>query len=537
VQDQRRIPVIDLFAGPGGLGEGFSSYLAGRSRRAYSIRLSIEKDPIAHRTLELRALYRHLRESAVPDDYYDHLRGSVSRDDLFNAPGVRNILEEVQREARCATLGHTSSTVVDAWIADAIRGEDDWVLIGGPPCQAYSLAGRSRRRNEDRSTFEGDHRHLLYEEYLRIIRRFHPPVFVMENVKGILSSTLGGKRIFERIVGDLASPRPGLRYEIRSFTSAGTPTSPAGYIIEAEKFGVPQARHRVILLGVREDYSARRHRLLVLQPRRSKASDVLSGLPPLRSRLSREPDSPAAWRRAIADTVSMLGNWPFLFADLLNARMQSALHDAATLTETGGDFVPATVESGDRSPLQAWLTDTSLGGFCGHRSRSHIRSDIQRYFFLAAFGDVFKFSPRLGEFPPALLPDHRNVDSPDTPFEDRFRVQLWDAPSTTLVSHIAKDGHYYVHPDPKQARSLTFREAARLQTFPDNYHFAGNRTEQFVQAGNAVPPYLAVQLAGVVHSLLDVESAGTGDDDPDGTGAPSSSARPEVRQALRRGVL
>ncbi len=131
-----------------------------------------------------------------------------------------------------------------------------------------------------------------------------------------------------------------------------------------------------------------------------------------------------------------------------------------------------------------------------------MRSDLHRYMFAACFLESFGCVPKIGQFPAKLLPDHRNVDLEEIPFKDRFRVQPWDCPSTTIVSHIAKDGHYYIHPDPAQCRSLTVREAARLQTFPDNYFFEGNRTDQYTQAGNAVPPYLALQLGHVVAELL-----------------------------------
>src|SRR5690606_12728517 len=139
--------------------------------------------------------------------------------------------------------------------------------------------------------------------------------------------------------------------------------------------------------------------------------------------------------------------------------------------------------------------------------KAHMTEDLHRYLFAACYADVKGVSPKLDEFPPALWPRHSNV-IPDEAgkianFRDRFRVQIWDQPATTITSHIRKDGHYFIHPDPLQCRSLTVREAARLQTFPDNYFFEGTRTEQFEQIGNAVPPFLAYQLADIVAAVLE----------------------------------
>jgi DNA (cytosine-5)-methyltransferase 1 len=127
-------------------------------------------------------------------------------------------------------------------------------------------------------------------------------------------------------------------------------------------------------------------------------------------------------------------------------------------------------------------------------------SDIARYYFTALYGMATKSSPKLSEWPTKLLPVHRNATSGN--FADRFRVQLKNAAATTITSHIAKDGHYYIHYDPTQCRSLTVREAARIQTFPDNYFFEGPKTQQFHQVGNAVPPYLAHKIAEIVHKTL-----------------------------------
>jgi len=153
------------------------------------------------------------------------------------------------------------------------------------------------------------------------------------------------------------------------------------------------------------------------------------------------------------------------------------------------------------SELATFLDDPSLIGVSAHETRGHMPSDLARYLYAAAFATAEGRSPRAHQFPDILAPNHRNWKTGK--FNDRFRVQVGNAPASTVTSHISKDGHYFIHPDPTQSRSLTVREAARLQTFPDNYHFMGNRTEQFVQVGNAVPPFLALQIAEVLLPIFD----------------------------------
>ncbi|WP_198120013.1 DNA cytosine methyltransferase [Massilia rhizosphaerae] len=512
--ERSRIPVIDLFAGPGGLCEGFSSIVDENGLPQFSVKVSIEKDPIAHRTLMLRALFRKFPKGRAPDAYYEYVRGKITREEFLAHPDIIAAAEEAANEARCAELGATDHKTIDAWIKEGIGGNANWVLIGGPPCQAYSLAGRSRLRGKDPKAFESDKRHFLYTEYLRIIQEFSPTVFVMENVKGMLSSKHSGSKIFERILKDLSEPREGLAYQIRSFVVDGNELNPGDYVIEADDYGVPQSRHRVILFGIRTDVAnatpalTRRPRRFLLRETTSKVTvqQALSGLPRLRSRLSKEVDSHRAWHAVMKRAPTSLSYWREPIRERINMLMVDAADRAETLLSAGGDFIPTTTTPGVDMPkeLRLWYSDTRLGGVLQHQTRKHMRSDLHRYLFAACFAEVKGYAPSLYDFPPKLMPDHVNVnvDEEEIPFADRFRVQVGTLPSSTVVAHIKKDGHYYIHPDPAQCRSLTVREAARLQTFPDNYFFEGSRTEQYGQIGNAVPPLLARKIAKIVYRFM-----------------------------------
>lgn len=501
------IPIIDLFAGPGGLGEGFSSLRDRKREPVFEIGLSIEKDPIAHKTLTLRAVFRKLRGTPHIQHYYSYIRHEIDEATFRSIPIVAEAFAWAEKEARCLELGKADEGGIDTEIRAALGGKDTWVLIGGPPCQAYSLAGRSRRANDE--TFKDDVKHFLYKEYLRIIKVHRPTIFVMENVKGLLSSQHSGGSMFKRILEDLCAPAPGLEYEIRSFVKRGNSDTlePVDFVIQAERHGIPQCRHRVILLGVRKDAGACRHDLLPIQKSVS-VRHAIEDLPKIRSRLSRG-DSLEKWHAAVLAGPSYVSGWGTASEQSMTHLMRVSA-EGAIWTEVGKPFAP----SPNRKPkfpelteFQRWVHDNNLNGFCQHEARSHMPSDLARYLFAACFAQSTTYSPRLDVFPPKLLPNHNNV-TPERateeaiPFKDRFRVQCAKDPATTIVSHIAKDGHYYIHYDPTQCRSLTVREAARLQTFPDNYFFAGNRTEQYTQVGNAVPPLLARKLAKIVSGLL-----------------------------------
>lgn len=506
------IPVIDLFAGSGGLCEGFSSIIDEAGFQRFTVKVSIEKDPIAHRTLMLRALFRKFPKGKAPTSYYDYVRGALTREAFLTHPEIKDAAEVAAKEARCAELGVTPHDTIDAWIKEALGESTNWVLIGGPPCQAYSLAGRSRLRGKDPEAFESDKRHFLYTEYLRIIQEFEPSVFVMENVKGMLNSKHGGSSIFKRILADLSAPKSNLSYQIRSLVVGGNELGPNDYVIEADDYGIPQSRHRVILFGIRSDVAeatpeldANPHSFLLKKVLpKVNVNTALSGLPPLRSRVSKEPDSHHAWVDIMKKAPLSLKSWHVPLRSKIEAQMASSVKKAEFLVSAGARFIPMTVTLGAEMPeeLRSWYLDSRLKGVLQHETRSHMRSDLHRYLFAACFAESEKYAPTLRNFPPKLLPAHMNIEGENIPFVDRFRVQTRDEPSSTVVAHIKKDGHYYIHPDPSQCRSLTVREAARLQTFPDNYFFEGNRTEQYGQIGNAVPPLLAHKIAKVIYKFL-----------------------------------
>src|SRR5437879_7654479 len=208
------IPVIDVFAGPGGLGEGFTSYTDSKGRNPFRVALSIEKDPVAHSTLELRSFFRQFADRHVPKSYYDFLRGEGTRDEVFSAHPREACAARIQ--AWQAELGQTSVAAVRGRIREALARKNPWVLIGGPPCQAYSIAGRSRNKGIETYDPDRDSKQTLYVEYLQIIADHRPAVFVMENVKGLLSATLSAKRLFERIIDDLGDPLKAIRREGRT---------------------------------------------------------------------------------------------------------------------------------------------------------------------------------------------------------------------------------------------------------------------------------------------------------------------------------
>ena len=519
------IPIIDVFAGPGGLGEGFSAYTDNHGKQTFEIALSVEKDIYAHSTLELRSFFRKFPKGKAPDEYYDYIR----KKSLTNSPSAHTKLrielfekypEEAylaSQEAWHAELGNDKklNKRLDIRIREIIDSPDVkcWGMIGGPPCQAYSIMGRSRNKGISGYTAEKDKRSYLYRQYLRLIAQHKPDFFIMENVKGMLSAKLNGKSLFEKIIDDLKHPRKAIKgigkistlgYQIYPLVqNAANSTKPADFIVKTEHYGIPQARHRVILIGIRNGFSTAIPSTLKKKQRPITVKEVLCNLPKLRSGLSREKkenNTYDRWLEKISGITDL--NWFKNGSDkTLVESVKKALDKVSEKPQQQGSeyFQNSTPDFSDEN-LSTWYLDKKLSGAFNHTSRSHMVSDLHRYLYAASFAEKHGRSPLIEEFPDELIPAHKNARSGN--FNDRFRVQIADKPSVTVTSHISKDGHYFIHYDPEQCRSLTVREAARLQTFPDNYFFEGSRTQQYTQVGNAVPPLLARQIAEIVYDLI-----------------------------------
>ena len=503
-------PVVDLFAGPGGLGEGFSILKNQRGNGVFESVVSIERDEFAHQTLHLRHFLRAFPDNTFPIEYYSYLAGEISKQNLYGKFPEQK--KHADQSALKISLGDEDPALVNKIISDKLSDAKLWALVGGPPCQAYSLVGRSRMKNEP--GFSDDIRHFLYKEYLSIIADHSPPVFVMENVKGLLSSKVGNKFAIDMILEDLKSPvvalnrgDTSLEYKLYGLAGNGLPgiiEDPREFIVKAENHGVPQARHRMFIVGVRSDLDLLPNRL---EPQQSLSlQDLIGDLPRLRSGISKGPDDYKSWCDAIEEICAADFNFE---AEGVGATALFKLKLATNCKslrkqDPGRSNLKYPKRRLSNNEVFNLLYDPNLTVLVGHETRSHMVSDIQRYFFASTFAEAFNRTPKLKDFPKFLLPSHKNINAGTAGkmFSDRFRVQLADTPATTITSHISKDGHYFIHFDPKQSRSLTVREAARAQTFPDNYKFEGPRTSQYHQVGNAVPVYLAKQIATVVWGLL-----------------------------------
>ena len=382
----KKIPIIDLFAGPGGLGEGFMSVKDKSGESVFDIKLSIEKDKDAHKTLTWRSFFRQFVKvnKKVPEEYYDAIREPIlSKREQIIEETLDNYEEGrvAREEARLVELGSKkwSSEQVDELIRSKLEGAQKWVLIGGPPCQAYSNVGRSRVGGIDKD----DHRVYLYQEYLRIIKKHKPAIFVMENVQGLLSASVEGEKVFDWMKRDLTD---GDNYTIHSLVRPVEKDS--DYLIKSENYGVPQMRHRVILLGVRKDYS---HQKEYLERKETVSLEaVVEGLPPVRSGLNRRFTQHDKVNRGATGKPNRLysnvedsdENWITLFKE--NAEKIKGWGEFKGFSkpieraelQTGSEFIPNTDSTAPPKALKDWYLDNRLNGVANHQSRAHLTQDL-----------------------------------------------------------------------------------------------------------------------------------------------------------------
>jgi len=432
---------IDLFAGCGGLSEGFI-------QTGFRPVAQVEMDKWACETLRTRHLYYELSEMRKGYIYRKFLKGEISKNEILNKfPVIQKLISNVVIPAE---FGKDSFRKIIKKIEAAKKFQKASrinAVIGGPPCQPYSLVGRAR----DPYRMRNDNRHFLYEYYLKILKSIQPDFFVFENVPGLITANTKGHQIFSHMLEDFKKINPP--YEIApSFDEYYK--EPRQYLLDSSKYGIPQRRKRVIFIGYKK---------------------------PL---ISKNPDIKNIFRKIIKTKVPSYGGYT----------VSDAIGDLPSLKPGHGkDQWFGQYRRSAITPYQHKMRHGSPG-IVNHRARTHMKDDLKRYkFFIEQHlnGDKAATLIDLMKEKPDLTPAHNHLDK----FIDRFKVQWWSHPASTIMAHIAKDGHYYIHPDLHQCRSFTVREAARCQSFPDNFKLEGPRTEQFKQVGNAVPPILAKIIA------------------------------------------
>jgi len=405
---------IDLFAGAGGLSEGFI-------RQGFSPIAHVESDKASCFTLKTRAAFYHLLKENKVDVYYSYLRGEISRAKLYSII-PQGLLDSIIN----GEIG-TENKMISDTIDSSLKGRIIDLIIGGPPCQAYSKIGRPALKHKT-----DDGRTTLYIQYGWFLKRYKPRLFVFENVPGIFSTSDG------KYFKNLKKYYKRLGYQVEA------------KVLNALDYGVVQNRERVVIIGWKKDLQLSYPDIIPLEIKYHR-EDIFSDLPSIK---------PGETRK------------------YLNYSKPVSQYLSQTLIRNGVNFVSQ------------------------HITRTHNNKDL----------DIYKLAiKKLNEgerLQNNKIPETMRTQSNVTDFLDRFKV-VGIIPHT-MIAHIAKDGHHYIHPDIKQLRSISVREAARIQSFPDDYYFEGDKegqfqTAAFKQIGNAVPPLMAEKIAEKIKGLLNNE--------------------------------
>ena len=388
--------IIDLFAGAGGLSEGFR-------RHKFDIVAHVEMDKDAAYTLKTREAYYYCKKHNL-NYYNEYLCNKISRSELYDKIPKRILDKVINKEINKGTIEEIFDDI-DKKIKDKhIKG-----IIGGPPCQAYSIAGRSRKKDMD-----NDPRNYLYKYYLKFIEKYNPDFYVFENVQGIFSAKEGS--VFEDIKNGMH--KLGYTFEYK--------------LLNSKDFGVIQDRKRVIIIGYKKELNL---------------------------------------------------HYPIFNKTNLNFNIKDLFEDLPSLSD--GEVNNNYKKSTNNCLKKLKIRNNTWNILTYNQARKVNNNDKQIYKICIENKNI-----KYNKLPEKLI-KHNNKEC----FSDRFKVVDYYKPCQTMVAHISKDGHHYIHPDIKQCRSITVREAARIQSFPDDYYFESSRTSAFKQIGNAVPVFMADQIA------------------------------------------
>lgn len=403
---------IDLFAGAGGLSEGFI-------REGFFPLAHVEMDKSACDTLTTRLAFHYLSKNNNLDSYYAYLKKQITREQLWNLIPDTLISSVINVE-----LSARNNDNIFLTVDKQLNSKKADLIIGGPPCQAYSLVGRSR----DPKRMRWDRRNYLFRYYAEFLNRYKPKFFVFENVLGLLSAR------YSHYMNSMLKLFSDFGYSIDY------------KVLNASDYGVLQNRKRVILIGRKGKSKFDFPQVQGIDNPWKISKDLFFDLPPLKPGQSMEIVSYQKKNKEYLEEFEI---------------------------RNGNNFTTQ------------------------HITRNHNDRDLEIYSIAIEKWLKERRRIKYNELPQRLL-THKKTDI----FLDRFKVIDPTGHSHTIMAHLSKDGHYYIYPDLKQVRSISVREAARIQSFPDDYFFEGGRTESYKQIGNAVPPLMAQAIAKTIKTLL-----------------------------------